>query len=83
MIGRKRCDLWKCSFYLRNSNDFNVTGSISGAKMREKEAGISIRIQNLFFDEFGTILGDIWGAKIVQTPIKILSFFLEGSSGRA
>ena len=58
-----------------------VVGSIWGAGKREKQSANLIRIPTRFCDDFGTILGVISGAKIVQKSMWILSDFWEGPWG--
>ena len=58
-----------------------VVGSIWGARKREKQSANPIRIPTRFCDDFGTILGVILGAKIVQKSMWNLSVFWEGPWG--
>ena len=52
---------------------FKGSGSIWGAKKKEKQSGTPSWMQSRFCPHFGTILGVILGAKIVKTATWIYS----------
>ena len=52
-----------------------VVGSIWGAGKREKQSANPIRIPTRFCFDFGTILGVILGAQIVQQSMWFVSVF--------
>ena len=58
-----------------------VVGSIWGARKREKRSTNPIWIPTRFCDDFGSILGIVLGAKIVQKSMWVLSVFSEGPQG--
>ena len=60
-----------------------VLGSIWDAKKREKQSGNQVSIETPFCDDLGIILGGIWGTKILQQSMWILSVFSEGPLGTA
>ena len=56
-------------------------GSIWDAGKREKQSANPIRIPTRFCDDFGSFMGVILGAKIIQKSMWILSVFSEGPRG--
>ena len=83
MVQRKKHDVWKWLFYVRNIYFFYGCGSIWDAKKREKQSGNQISIETPFCDDLGIILGGILEPKIVQESMWILSVFSEGPLGTA